>query len=326
MYNKFINICLGDYFMKENKIVNIELVKGTLSDYIVKDSNNIFIGRFTIVEFDKENKKCTVKFKFYRENKYDLLRITIESILKAIFKDNDIYKVNIFVNENINFKVFLDIGFTLEAIFSENLFVNGIFLDELSFGINRIEYNDISRRFMVDLKGRNISIRNFTPDSTKELLDYYIRNEEHLGPYEPMRDKSFYTHETQKSILLESYKQLMNGTAFDFGVYKDNRLIGKIKLSNIVNGVFKSGIIGYSMDKDFQGKGYMKEAVKLVLKYAKDELDLHRIEASVLVDNDRSKGVLLGCDFKEIGLNEKYLFINGAWRDHLTFYKILESK
>jgi [ribosomal protein S5]-alanine N-acetyltransferase len=312
--------------MNESKTVNIELVKGTLSDYIVKDSNNIFIGRFTIVEFDKENKKCTVKFKFYRENKYELLRVTIENILKAIFKDNDIYKINIFVNESINFKVFLDLGFTLEAIFTENLFVNGIFLDELSFGINRIEYNDINRRFVVDLKGRNISIRNFTPDSAKELLEYYLRNEEHLSPYEPMRDKSFYTYEIQKSILLESYKQLMNGTTFDLGIYKDKQLMGKIKLSNIVNGVFKSGIIGYSIDKDYQGKGYMKEAVMLILKYARDELNLHRIEASVLIDNNRSKGVLIGCGFKEIGLNEKYLFINGAWRDHLTFYKILENK
>ena len=111
---------------------------------------------------------------------------------------------------------------------------------------------------------------------------------------------------------MESYKQLMNGSSYDFGIYKNDYLIGKIKLSNIVSGVFKSGIIGYSIDKDFQGKGYMKEAVMLVLKYAKEELDLHRIEASVLVDNDRSKGVLIGCGFKEIGLNEKYLFINGA--------------
>ncbi|NLL30652.1 MAG: GNAT family N-acetyltransferase [Clostridiales bacterium] len=312
--------------MNDIKTVNIDLVKGTLRDYIVKDANNIFIGRFTIIEFDKDNKKCTVKFKFYRENKYDLLRETIESILKAIFKDNDIYKVNIYVNENINYKAFLDLGFTLEGIFTENLFVNGIFLDELSFGITRIEYNDINRRFLIDLKGKNINVRNFTPDSAKDLLDYYIRNEEHLSPYEPTRDKNFYTYETQRSILLESYKQLMNGSSYDFGIYKDDYLIGKIKLSNIVSGVFKSGIIGYSIDKDFQGKGYMKEAVMLVLKYAKEELDLHRIEASVLVDNDRSKGVLIGCGFKEIGLNEKYLFINGAWRDHLTFYKILESK
>jgi len=309
--------------MKENRGVNIDLVKGTLSDYIIKDSNNIFIGRFTIVEFDKDNKKCNVKLKFYRENKYDLLKETIELILMAIFKDSNIYKVNIIVNENINFKVFLDLGFVLEGIFSENIFVNGVFLDELSFGINRNEYQDIQRTFMVRLKGLNIEIRNLTPDCAEDLLNYYKRNEEHLRNFEPARDNSFYTLEVQKDILLESYKQLMKGTSFDLGIYKDQKMIGKIKISNIVNGVFKSAIIGYSMDKDYQGKGYMKESVRLVLKYAKEELELHRIEASVLTDNVKSKCVLLANGFKELGINEQYLFINNQWRDHITFYKIL---
>ena len=311
--------------MKDNRGVTIELVKGTLSDYIIKDINNIFIGRFTIVEFDKDNKKCNVKLKFYRENKYDLLKETIELILMAIFKDSNIYKVNIIVNENINFKVFLDLGFVLEGIFSENLLVNGVFLDELSFGINRNEYQDIQRTFMVKLKGPNIEVRNLTPDCAEDLLNYYKRNEKHLRNFEPTRDTSFYTLEAQKEILLESYKQLMIGTTFDLGIYKGKEMIGKIKISNIVNGVFKSAIIGYSMDKDHQGKGYMKEAVRLVLKYAKEELELHRIEASVLTDNERSKGVLLANGFKELGINEQYLFINNKWRDHITFYKILDS-
>ena len=67
----------------------------------------------------------------------------------------------------------------------------------------------------------------------------------------------------------------------------------------------------------------MKEAVKLVLEYAKNYLDLHRLEASILTDNLRSKGVLLSCGFEEVGLNKNYLYINGAWRDHITFYKIM---
>ena len=56
-----------------------------------------------------------------------------------------------------------------------------------------------------------------------------------------------------------------------------------------------------------------------------EDLDLHRLEASALIDNDRSKAVLIKCGFKQIGINEKYLFINGAWRDHITFYRILEK-
>ena len=66
----------------------------------------------------------------------------------------------------------------------------------------------------------------------------------------------------------------------------------------------------------------MKEALNLVIDYAFKEVDLHRIEASTLVDRKRSQGVLKGCNFKELGVNKKYLLIDGQWRDHITFYKI----
>lgn len=311
--------------MSESKAISIDQSKGNINDYIIKDKDNILIGRFTITELDKESKKCNIRLKFFKNDKHNLLRESVISIVRAIFKDNNTYKVNILVDENTNYKVFLDLGFTLEGIFSENLFSNGIFLDELSFGVNRNDFNNIQRNYIVKLKGRNILLRNLSPEDSEDLLEYYIRNEDHLRNYEPSRDKSFYTIEAQREILLESYKGLMSGKCIDLGIYMDDKIIGKIKISNIVYGVFKNGIIGYSMDKDYQGRGYMKEALRMALKYARDELELHRLEASVLVDNERSKNVLTSCGFKEVGLNEKYLFINGGWRDHLTFYRVLED-
>ena len=227
--------------MDNQREVNIELIKGTLDDYIVKDKDKIVIGRFTITELDKENKKCNLKLKFYREDNYDLLKITLESILKAVFKDKNIFKANVVVSENINLKPFLDIGFTLEAIFTDNIFTKGSFYDELSFGINRNEYLNSGRNNIVEIKGKNILIRNFTPDDAQELLDYYVRNKEHLREFEPVRDASFFTYEMQKEILLESYRHLMTGVGSDLGIYKDDKLIGKAKISSIVYGVFKSG-------------------------------------------------------------------------------------
>lgn len=309
--------------MENQKEVNIELIKGTLNDYIIKDKSNIIIGRFIIIDLDRENKRCNVRLKFYRENNYDLLRESLELILKAIFKENDIFKANFSVKENVNLSAFLDLGFTLEGIFTDNIYTNGNFVDELSFGINRSEYMNSGRSNIVELKGLRVNVRNFTPDDARDLLDYYTRNEEHLRNFEPSRDKNFYTIEVQRKILLESYRHLMSGISSDLGIYIGKKLIGKVKLSNIVYGVFKSGILGYSIDKDYQGKGYMREAVNLILDYAKNYLDLHRIEASVLVDNNKSKGVLLGCGFEEVGINRKYLYINGKWSDHITFAKIL---
>lgn len=311
--------------MNKSKEIFIELAKGSLNDYIIKDKNNIFIGRFTIVELDKDNKKCNINLKFFKENRKSLLRETIVNILRAVFKDGSIYKANISVDENIDFSVFLNLGFTLEGIFTDNIFLNGIFLDELSFGINRIEFNNTQRNYMVKLKGDRLTLRFLTPDCAEELLQYYIENKEHLSNYEPTRDENFYTLKSQKNILMESYKNLMTGTGVDFGIYLDNKLIGKIKISNIVYGVLKNGFVGYSIHKDYQNKGYMKEALKLVLEYSQEELELHRLEASVLTDNYASRAVLLSNGFEEVGLNKKYLYINGAWRDHITFYKILTN-
>ena len=310
--------------MGSHKEVNIELVKGALNDYVIKDKDKIVAGRFTIDELDKENKRSTIRFKFYRENSYELLKASINTILKTVFKDGNINKVNFLVSETSDISGFLDLGFTLEAILSENLMVNGTIVDELGLGITRNEYISSIKNNIVHMKGNRITIRNFTPADAEELTNYYIRNKEHLREFEPARDNSFYEVDVQRKILIESYKQLMIGTGMDLGIYLKDKLIGKIKVSNIVHGVFKSAFIGYSIDKEHEGKGYMKEAVLLVEKYCKQYLDLHRLEASVLVDNIKSKRVLLKSGFEEIGINKKYLYINGKWRDHITFYKILE--
>ena len=310
--------------MGSHKEVNIELVKGALNDYVIRDKDKIVAGRFTIGELDKQNKRSTIRFKFYRENNYELLKASIDMILKTVFKDGNINKVNFLVSETSDISGFLDLGFTLEAILSENLMVNGTIVDELGLGITRNEYISSIKNNIVHMKGNRITIRNFTPADAEELTNYYIRNKEHLREFEPSRDNSFYEVEVQRKILIESYKQLMIGTGMDLGIYLKDKLIGKIKVSNIVHGVFKSAFIGYSIDKEHEGKGYMKEAVLLVEKYCKQYLDLHRLEASVLVDNIKSKRVLLKSGFEEIGINKKYLYINGKWRDHITFYKILE--
>lgn len=304
------------------KSVSIELLKGTITDYIIRDVIGITIGRFTIADLDKENKKANIRLKFYRADDYFLLRDALELIIKATFKEKSIHKVNIFVSETTNISAFLDLGFILEGIMSENLFISGVHKDELVFGINLFDFNEQCKIVQFQIVGENIELRNLSPEYAEEMLEYYKRNEMHLKNFEPARDKSFYTYETQKSILIESYKQFINGSSLDLGIFIDNNMIGKIKLSNVVYGVFKSAFLGYSIDEGYQGKGYMKEAVMLLCDYAFQDMGLHRLEASTLLENGKSQGVLRACGFKELGINEKYLYIDGEWKDHITFYRI----
>lgn len=305
-------------------IMGVNITK-SISDnyeYVIRDKNKIVIGRFFIGEMGDNNKKCDVKLKFYRKDDRELLTETLKIMLRGLFKDINTNKVNIYVDENTSLSAFLDIGFLLEGILTDNIVNQGTYINELILGITRSDYNEASRIEFTEIYTDRLKLRILTPEDAKSLLEYNIRNKAHLEKFEPLRDLRFYTIEVQKNILNDSYRQYLNGTSLDFGIFKDDTLIGKIKISNIVYGIFKSGIIGYSIDKDEQGKGYMKEAVNRIVKYAFQELDLHRLEASALVDNIKSKKVLISCGFKELGINEKYLFINGKWRDHVTYYMV----
>lgn len=307
--------------MASAKNISIEPIRGTINDYIIKDNIGITIGRFYIQEMDAQNRNCTLRIKFYRENRGDLLKESLNLILPTIFKNKDVYKINILISEDVNLTPFSELGFSLEGILEDNILCKGDIKSEFIFGINRDVFRNENAVSVFVIRGRNIHLRLLTPENHEDVLNYYIKNRDHLKKFEPLRDESFYTEEVQKNILRDSYRQYLNGSSLNLGIYKDGDFIGKIQLSNVVQGVFKNAFLGYSLDKDYQGKGYMKEAVEMVVDYAFNEMELHRIEASTLVDNLRSQGVLKACGFKELGINKEYLYINGGWRDHITFYR-----
>lgn len=314
--------------MLKEKQVSMELVKGSQNEYIIRDKSGITIGRIFISDLSKPNKYCSLKIKFYKygEKSYANLKETLITLLNLLIKNMGLYKINVFTDEEINTASFIDLGFELEGVLSNSIIEDGVNKDQFIFGIDSDTYDKKNKDKNVFIKGKTIDLKVLTPNDAEKMLDYYKRNEEYLRDFEPKREDSFYTLAVQKKILIESYKQYINGTSVNFGIYKEECLIGKIQLSNIVIGIFKNAFVGYSIDEKYQGKGFMKEALQLVNEYAFNEIGLHRIEASTLTDNIKSQKVLRSCGFKEIGLNEKYLFINGKWRDHMSFYKLKEEK
>lgn len=306
--------------MKSDLKIKIQADKCCEEEYVIKDNNGIIVGRFNINELNVSNKRCNIQLSFYKEKDYELIYDTLSLVLSTVFKNSKVFKINIQVLENINIDAFLNLGFTLEGVLSQNEYYKGEYLDDLSFGITRIEYSKNQNKPMIELKGKNIILRSLSPGYAYDIFKYYNKNKDYLAPFEPLRDYDFYTLETQRSLLNESYRQMLNGTTIELGIFKNNKFIGKIKLSNIVLGSLKSGVLGYSIDKDEQGNGYMKESVNVLLNYVFKECNLHRVEASALIDNIKSRKVLESIGFKLVGINEKYFLINGEWRDHATYY------
>ncbi len=151
------------------------------------------------------------------------------------------------------------------------------------------------------------------------LLDYHTRNKDFLEIWEPERPHDFYTLKYQKNWIKNEIKEANKLVGITFLLAKKDepeRLIGAVRLSNILYGNFCSAFLGYRLDKDEINKGYMTEAVKKVLSISFNELYLHRIEASVIPSNIASKTVLKKAGFNLIGTSSSYLQINGKWQPH----------
>ncbi len=94
-------------------------------------------------------------------------------------------------------------------------------------------------------------------------------------------------------------------------------LIGTLNYTNFVRGAFQACQLGYQVDRDHEGQGLMCEALRCANAYVFTELRLHRIMANYRPENERSARVLERLGFVREGFARDYLFIDGAWRDHV---------
>lgn len=93
-------------------------------------------------------------------------------------------------------------------------------------------------------------------------------------------------------------------------------MTGGININTIVRGAFQSASLGYWAFAGAAGRGYMSEALRLVIRYAFGPLGLHRLEANIQPPNAASIRLVKRAGFRYEGASPDYLFIDGAWRDH----------
>ncbi|MFN4174533.1 MAG: GNAT family N-acetyltransferase, partial [Parachlamydiaceae bacterium] len=94
-------------------------------------------------------------------------------------------------------------------------------------------------------------------------------------------------------------------------------LIGMINFTQIFRGGFQACYLGYKIDKDFEGKGYMTKALKKSLSHIFEIEKIHRIMSNFMPHNLRSAKVLLRLGFVIEGYAKNYLKINEKWQDHI---------
>jgi ribosomal-protein-alanine N-acetyltransferase len=109
------------------------------------------------------------------------------------------------------------------------------------------------------------------------------------------------------------------GRGLPFVVTYDGNLVGQLTVGGMMWGSLRTAFIGYWVDESVAGRGVMPTALAMATDYCIGTVGLHRVEVNIRPENRASLRVVEKLGFRDEGLRERYLHIDGAWRDHRTF-------
>ncbi|MFA9386677.1 MAG: GNAT family N-acetyltransferase [Methyloceanibacter sp.] len=167
---------------------------------------------------------------------------------------------------------------------------------------------------------------------TPQMSDYpawaelRASSREFLVPWEPRWAMDELTRASFRRRVRHYQRDLREDIGYALFLYSvaTGGLVGGVTLCNVRRGVTQSCTLGYWIGAQYAQQGYMTAAVRAVVPFVFDSLDLHRLEAACLPANTASMRLLEKTGFKREGLARRYLRINGGWQDHLL-YALLDS-
>jgi len=115
------------------------------------------------------------------------------------------------------------------------------------------------------------------------------------------------------------WSQARAGTSLPFAIELDGALVGQLTVSSITHGSLCSASMGYWVAREAAGRGVVPTGVAMATDYCFAVLGLHRVEINIRPENAPSLRVVDKLGFRDEGVRERYLHIQGQWRDHRTF-------
>ena len=147
-----------------------------------------------------------------------------------------------------------------------------------------------------------------------------------LQPWEPSWPRDDLTKSAFRKRVKACHIEISDYTGYPFFIFdiKTKELLGGLNITNIRKGVIQSCTLGYWVGEKYANKGIMSQALRRIVPYIFQTLNLHRIEAACLPENVASIRLLEKTGFTCEGLARQYLYINGRWQDH-KLYALLRS-
>ena len=141
------------------------------------------------------------------------------------------------------------------------------------------------------------------------IFNYYNSNKNHLEHWEPTREKNYYTLDFHIRRTNDRMKLIKQKKSMYFVLLNDSKdkVAGVCNYTNMEN---EECWLGYSISKDYQGRGYMYGALVNTNDYVFKEFPVKKINAGIMIRNYRSIKLINRLSFEATG-DYKNLRING---------------
>ena len=152
------------------------------------------------------------------------------------------------------------------------------------------------------------------------IIAYFTTNQAHLAPFVPIRPPMFLTDAFWQEQIAKNLEDFHNDRSLRLCVFdraQPQTMIGETNFNGFMRGAGQFCYLGYDIAADYQGRGYMTEALQAAIGYVFAELHMHRIMANYLPHNQRSGKLLRKLGFVVEGYARDYLLIDGEWQDHI---------
>jgi ribosomal-protein-alanine N-acetyltransferase len=173
----------------------------------------------------------------------------------------------------------------------------------------------------VELVGRRLVLRPLESTDFDQWTEVRVRAAGWLRKWEPRVPPGHADPSTDRRAFASRCaardRERQLGTGYGFGMFYEGQLVGEINVSSIQRGPFQSCYVGYWVDEKWAGHGFTPEAVVVVMRFAFEELGLHRVQVAIIPRNGPSRRVMAKLNIREEGVAVRYLEINGVWEDHV---------
>lgn len=172
---------------------------------------------------------------------------------------------------------------------------------------------------MLTLKGEDIYLRALEPEDLDFI--YIIENDERI--WEMSTTQTPYSRFLIKQYLENAHQDIYDANQLRLLIStNDGASIGLIDLFDFNPTHNRAGVGILIAEPECRGKGYGKEALRLIKNYGDTHLRLHQLYANIADDNLASIRLFESEGFQKAGIKKEWNLVNGIYKNELLYQYI----